>query len=168
PEPVPVEPEPLPAAEPERKPVVTARTPPPVASAPDVLPPPPAPSAPGIPLSDLAVPDFGASPAEETAQKARLPERATRRGLPTTAEALFLRRAEEALRSGRCGSYLLGLGDITETSEDRSSRETARILRARCFDDRLDPVKAEAEYRKYLDRHPTGRFADEARKALTR
>ncbi len=120
----------------------------------------------GIPMSELETPDFGATPAEETAQGAQSPEQAHRGGLPTTAEALFLRRAEEALRFGRCGSFLLGLADITETSEDGGSREIARILRARCFDDRLEPVKAQREYRKYLNRHPAGRFAGEARRAL--
>ncbi len=163
PEPVPVAAvEPGPPAPPvptRRKPVETARNAAPVATEPVGLsPPPPAAAAPGIPMSELAVPDFGA----------RVPQRAARGELPTTAEALFLRRAEEALRTGRCGSYLLGLVDITETSEDRNSRELARILRARCFDDRLEPIKAEAEYRKYLDRHPRGRFADEARRALER
>jgi hypothetical protein len=81
---------------------------------------------------------------------------------------LFLRRAEEALQRGGCGHYLLGLGDITETTGDETAREMARVLRARCFDDQLDPDRGEAEYRKYLEEYPAGRFANEARQALVR
>lgn len=89
---------------------------------------------------------------------------AVKPGIPTTAEGLFLERAGEALKTGKCQNYLLGLQDVIEGTQDKGSRETAYILRARCFDEQLDPVAAAQEYRKYLQRFPAGRFADEARR----
>jgi hypothetical protein len=97
-----------------------------------------------------------------------LAERARASGLPVSAEGLFLQRAEESLRSGRCAAYLVGLSDVLEVSEDVHARERARILRARCYDERLLPLEAEQEYRKYLSEFPRGRFAEEARRAVER
>ena len=89
---------------------------------------------------------------------------AVKPGIPTTAEGLFLHRAGEALKTGKCQNYLLGLQEVIEGTQDKGSRETAYILRARCFDEQLDPAAAAQEYRKYLQRFPAGRFADEARR----
>ncbi|MHB8872463.1 MAG: FecR domain-containing protein [Myxococcaceae bacterium] len=82
--------------------------------------------------------------------------------LPRDLEGLFLRRAEEALVSGRCDRYELGLGELTETSESPLAREKARILKARCYDATLRPADAAREYRRYLRDWPAGRWADEA------
>ncbi len=116
---------------------------------------------------EWATPEFKAR--EDAVASARAPglgERAKAAGLPVTAEGLFLQRAEESLKSGRCGSFLPGLQDVVEVSEDASARERARILKARCHDERLEPVEAEREYRKYLSDFPRGRYASEARRAV--
>lgn len=101
------------------------------------------------------------------AQVPTLAERAKANGLPTSVEGLFLQRAQEALKSGQCGNYMVGLQDVVEGSDDLRARENARILRARCFEEQLKPSDAAGEYQKYLAQFPRGRFAAEARRALT-
>ncbi|MBX5481604.1 MAG: FecR domain-containing protein [Myxococcaceae bacterium] len=125
------------------------------------------------PAAALTTPDIPATPPvpdtapapPEPAPAAATASAATD-AVPTTAEALFLARAQAALKTGRCQNYQLGLQDVVEGSEDRNAREIAQILRARCFDDQLEPAAALREYRKYLERFPNGRFAAEAHKAL--
>lgn len=92
------------------------------------------------------------------------PEKLTE--LPANAEGLFLRRAQEALKTGKCQNFELGLQDVVEASSHRGAREMAQILRARCFDEQLQPDAAAAEYRRYLRTFPSGRFAAEAQQAL--
>jgi hypothetical protein len=52
-----------------------------------------------------------------------------------------------------------------ENTEDPRAKAKARILRARCFDERLMPTEARREYRRYLEEWPRGEFAEEARRA---
>jgi hypothetical protein len=86
--------------------------------------------------------------------------------LPANSEDLLLHRAELSIRSGNCERFLHGLDELIEGSESMASRELARMLRARCFDDKLMPVEAETEYRKYLRDFPLGKFAAEATRAV--
>ncbi len=114
---------------------------------------------------EWATPEFKKGPIA-AARAPGLAERAKASGLPVTAEGLFLQRAGESLKQGRCGSFLPGLQDVVEVSEDVAARERARILKARCHDERLEPILAEREYRKYLEDFPRGRHAAEARRAV--
>ncbi len=119
------------------------------------------------PTQDWATPQFQRSgQGAAAATGPNLAERAKQSGLPITAEGLFLQRAQESLKDGACGNFLLGLSDVVESSEDQVARERARILRARCYDERLEPLEAAAEYRRYLSEFPYGRFAGEARRAV--
>lgn len=138
--------------EPRMRPAASAA--PPVAK----LEPPPTPEVPPAPAPD-----------EKTVEIDSPPLVNARKGdpdFPEDIEGLFLRRAEQALVSGGCGNYLLGLTEILESPERPDRRERARILRARCFDDRLMPLEAEREYQLYLEEFPNGRWALEARKVV--
>lgn len=86
--------------------------------------------------------------------------------LAQSAETLFLSRAEASLKSGQCGGFLLGLETLAFDAETPEVRERARIFKARCHDERLEPSKATAEYSRYLRDFPNGPAADEARRAL--
>ncbi|MFN7135040.1 MAG: hypothetical protein ACK4N5_23390 [Myxococcales bacterium] len=127
-----------------------SRPAPPVPALEPVLPPAPAP-----------LPVHTPPPARE-APVARLP---VSEPIPKTVEEMFLRRAEEALGRGECGKFLTGLEELIDHPGAAGSAEKARILRARCYDERVQPVDADAEYRRYLREYPHGKFADEARRA---
>ena len=60
----------------------------------------------------------------------------------------------------------MGLAEIAERSKVRDFREQARYLRARCFEERLSPAEAQAEYRRHLREFPKGRYVREAKAAL--
>lgn len=122
---------------------------------------PPVPSAPPSPPPVQGP----ALPADSTTVEVEAPA-GVQEGPAAAAERLFLRRAEDGLRAHQCQGFLVGLQDIVESSEDRKLRERARILRARCFDDTLQPVEAEGEYRRYLQEFPRGDYAAEARRSL--
>jgi hypothetical protein len=83
-----------------------------------------------------------------------------------TADARFLWHAQEQLHATTCESFLVGLAEIAERSKVRDFREQARYLRARCFEERLSPAEAQAEYRRYLREFPKGRYVREAKAAL--
>lgn len=83
-----------------------------------------------------------------------------------TADARFLWHAREQLRATTCESFLVGLAEIAERSKVRDFREQARYLRARCFEERLSPTEARAEYERYLREFPKGRYVREAQAAL--
>jgi len=85
---------------------------------------------------------------------------------PGTTDARFLWNAREQLNATTCESFLVGLAEIAERSTVREFREQARYLRARCFEERLAPAEAKAEYQRYLREFPKGRYAREARTAL--
>jgi hypothetical protein len=86
--------------------------------------------------------------------------------LPGAADARFLWHAREQLSATTCESFLVGLAEIAERSPVREFREQARYLRARCFEERLAPAEASAEYRRYLREFPKGRYVREAKAAL--
>lgn len=83
---------------------------------------------------------------------------------PKSLEQVFLEKAQVAIEKGGCERFMPGLEDMV--LESSSSAELARVMRARCFDAQLRPRQAMSEYSKYLEAHPHGRFADEARSAL--
>lgn len=87
--------------------------------------------------------------------------------LPDDVEGIFLMRAERALTRGTCQRYLLGLDELAADAKRGERAERARVLRARCFDASMKPNEASGEYRKYLERYPDGRFAEEARQILS-
>jgi hypothetical protein len=134
-------------------------------------PPPPAPlppAAPGPPVgevSDWVTPDFQGTPAQAAA---RSPQPVPTPRPSRTAEDRFLGRAEASLHAGQCRGFLVGLADVAENSQDEDARGKARIFRARCYGGSRLPANAEAEYRRYLEQHPDGPFAEEARGALAR
>ena len=117
-----------------------------------------------LPSPEVETPPIPVEPPQPEPEAESAAVAAVKPGIPTTAEGLFLHRAGEALKTGKCQNYLLGLQEVIEGTQDKGSRETAYILRARCFDEQLDPAAAAQEYRKYLQRFPAGRFADEARR----
>jgi hypothetical protein len=85
---------------------------------------------------------------------------------PGTTDARFLWTAREQLSAATCESFLVGLAEIAQQSTVREFREQARYLRARCFEERLAPEEARAEYQRYLREFPKGRYAREAKAAL--
>ncbi|MCA3011776.1 MAG: FecR domain-containing protein [Myxococcaceae bacterium] len=85
---------------------------------------------------------------------------------PRSLEQLFLEKAEASLEKGGCERFLAGLEDIALDGTEPA--QVARVLRARCYETALRPRQAMAEYAKYLEAFPKGRFADEARAALGR
>ena len=86
--------------------------------------------------------------------------------LQNTADARFLWHAREQLHATTCESFQAGLAEIAERSKVREFREQARYLRARCFEERLSPAEAQAEYQRYLREFPKGRYVREAKAAL--
>jgi ferric-dicitrate binding protein FerR (iron transport regulator) len=120
------------------------------------LPKSPAPAAPsGPPVSPAPI-----SSLPELAPAAPEPLR------PLSAEELLLRRAEESIGRGDCSRFLERLSEYLEKPGDDVGREWARIMRARCLDDRHRAVEADAEYRRYLRDFPNGRWVAEARRAV--
>jgi hypothetical protein len=85
---------------------------------------------------------------------------------PGSTDARFLWSAREQLSATTCESFLVGLAEIAERSTVREFREQARYLRARCFEERLAPAEARAEYERYLREFPRGRYSREAKAAL--
>jgi hypothetical protein len=79
----------------------------------------------------------------------------------------FIERAQLSLKSGRCGEFLLGLETLAFDSEEDAVRARARMTKARCHDERLEPAKAAADYSRYLRDFPNGEFAAEARAVLS-
>lgn len=158
PAPAPVEPRPVksvarPVAAPEVK-VAPAEPPAPVlAPAPTVEP----------PVDVAGEAPVAIEPARTESTAVRLP---VSEEMPRTVEEMFLRRAEQSIGRGDCSKFLVGLEELVQHPGEAGSAEKARILRARCFDDRVMPVEADAEYRRYLRDFPTGRFAAEARSAV--
>ncbi len=86
--------------------------------------------------------------------------------LPRASEERFLQHARAQLHAPTCENFLAGLAELAERSTTHEVREQARYLRARCFEERLAPQDAAAEYRRYLREYPRGRYVDEARTAL--
>ncbi|QRK08107.1 FecR domain-containing protein [Archangium violaceum] len=86
---------------------------------------------------------------------------------PREVEERFLSHARTAVDTRGCESFLVGLEEIAEESRERPLREEARYLRARCFEARLSPAQATAEYRLYLKEFPHGRWSEEARGSLS-
>jgi hypothetical protein len=100
-------------------------------------------------------------------QPAPAPLPAVKQGVaPKDLETLFLQRAEDAIAKGDCERFQLGLEDIAQDAERNARSEQARVLRARCFEAQLRPRQAVNEYRKYLSEYPSGRYVDEAKRAL--
>lgn len=89
-----------------------------------------------------------------------------RRPVEVSADLLFIQRAQKSLKQGRCGDFLLGLETLAFDAEAPSVRANARIVKARCHDERLEPTKAAADYSRYLRDFPDGDAAAEARAAL--
>ena len=112
-----------------------------------------------------AAPDFSDWPQAQPAPKAQ-PAAQRAEPLPEDLEALFLQRAERGLERGICERYLMGLQEIASDASRNERAQTARILRARCYDARVRPDLSEIEYRRYLEVWPKGRHSDEARKAV--
>jgi hypothetical protein len=82
------------------------------------------------------------------------------------ADERFLGYARLQLSPRTCESFLVGLAEIAQRSPREGHREQARYLRARCFEEKLQPKAAEGEYRQYLNEFPRGRYVREARTAL--
>ncbi|WP_164006714.1 FecR domain-containing protein [Pyxidicoccus trucidator] len=82
------------------------------------------------------------------------------------ADERFLGYARLQLSPRTCESFLVGLEEIAQRSPRDSHREQARYLRARCFEEKLQPKAAKGEYRQYLNEFPRGRYAREANTAL--
>lgn len=87
---------------------------------------------------------------------------------PTAAspDLRFIQRAQQSLKKGHCGDFLLGLETLAFDAEEPVVREQARIVKARCHDERLEPDKAAADYSRYLRDFPDGAAAAEAKAAL--
>ncbi|NMO14933.1 VgrG protein [Pyxidicoccus fallax] len=86
--------------------------------------------------------------------------------LSKDADERFLGYARLQLSPRTCESFLVGLEEIARKSPRASHREQARYLRARCFEEKLQPKAAQGEYRQYLNEFPRGRYVHEARTAL--
>ncbi|XXF76422.1 FecR domain-containing protein [Myxococcaceae bacterium GXIMD 01537] len=86
--------------------------------------------------------------------------------LPRGSDQRFLQHARAQLKASTCESFLAGLAEIAERSPVREFREQARYLRARCFEEKLAPQAASAEYQRYLREFPRGQYVEEARAAL--
>ncbi|WP_267146692.1 FecR domain-containing protein [Pyxidicoccus xibeiensis] len=78
----------------------------------------------------------------------------------------FLGYARLQLSPRTCESFLVGLEEIARKSPRETHREQARYLRARCFEEKLQPGAAQGEYRQYLNEFPRGRYVREANTAL--
>jgi len=121
-----------------------------------VLAPPPSPPVPVGPPEPLARTPAAIPEAPPPEQKLE----------PVPVEEFRLRQAERAIGSGDCGRFLGMLAEYLEEAQSPAGRERARITRARCFDDLVMPMEADAEYRRYLREFPNGRFAPEARSVV--
>ncbi|WP_223755653.1 FecR domain-containing protein [Myxococcus sp. RHSTA-1-4] len=86
--------------------------------------------------------------------------------LSKDADERFLGYARLQLNRRTCEGYLVGLEEIAQKSPRAKHREQARYLRARCFEEKLQPQAAQGEYRQYLNEFPRGRYVHEARTAL--
>lgn len=82
------------------------------------------------------------------------------------ADERFLGYARLQLGPRTCEGLLPSLEEIAQRSPRTDHREQARYLRARCFEEKLQPQAAQGEYRQYLHEFPRGRYAREARTAL--
>ena len=82
------------------------------------------------------------------------------------ADERFLGYARLQMSPRTCESFLVGLAEIAQRSPRQLHREQARYLRARCFEEKLQPKAAQGEYRQYLKDFPRGRYAREARTGL--
>ncbi|WP_395830569.1 FecR domain-containing protein [Archangium violaceum] len=139
----------------------------------------PAPTrAPALPV-DLREPETSSTPTstKDAAEPPRTPpsgegestlapEEWQRFPAPREVEERFLAQARLQVDTRTCESFLVGLEEIAEQSQERSLREEARYLRARCYESRLFPAQAAAEYRLYLKQFPHGRWSKEARGSL--
>jgi hypothetical protein len=150
---------------------VAAPSPTPPASVAHEEPPPPTAAAPspGAEESGWGVAPYPAAPTApepvEAPQAAWAPPEPGAAEQGTTA-ARFLWHAREQLSATTCESFLVGLAEIAERGKVREFREQARYLRARCFEERLAPAEASAEYQRYLREFPKGRYVREAKAAL--
>ncbi|QSQ19264.1 FecR domain-containing protein [Pyxidicoccus parkwayensis] len=86
--------------------------------------------------------------------------------LSNDADERFLGYARMQLSPRTCESFLIGLEEIAQRSPRQAHREQARYLRARCFEEKLQPKAAKSEYRQYLNEFPRGRYVREAKTAL--
>jgi hypothetical protein len=82
------------------------------------------------------------------------------------ADERFLGYARLQVGGRSCDRLLSSLEEIAQRSPRADHREQARYLRARCYEEKLQPQSAQGEYRQYLREFPRGRYAREARTAL--
>ncbi|HZI16187.1 MAG TPA: FecR domain-containing protein [Myxococcus sp.] len=82
------------------------------------------------------------------------------------ADERFLGYARMQVEGRSCDRLLSSLEEIAQRSPRTDHREQARYLRARCYEEKLQPQSAQGEYRQYLREFPRGRYAREARTAL--
>jgi hypothetical protein len=82
------------------------------------------------------------------------------------ADERFLGYARLHVEGRSCERLLPSLEEIAQRSPRTDHREQARYLRARCYEEKLQPQSAQGEYRQYLREFPRGRYAREARSAL--
>lgn len=113
-----------------------------------------------------AVEEWQALPKTEPQSAAKLVEEPAVPAAKKDLEAVFLERAQASVEQGTCEKFLAGLEDIAADAQAASRAELARVLKARCFEAQMRPRQALAEYRKYLEVHPAGRFVAEAKQAL--
>lgn len=118
-----------------------------------------------------SVEEWEAMPKAAPVSAAKLVEEVSPAPAPAAApkknlEAVFMERAEASVEQGTCEKFLAGLEDIAADEQRTQRSELARVLKARCFEAQMRPRQAIAEYRKYLEGYPGGRFAVEAKQAL--
>jgi len=144
---------------------------PPKDDAPPPAPPPapPAPPAQEKPASDPA--EWAAPPQAVAAQTPAVPveAKAVAVAAPSPARELetdTIERASNALLQGSCEGELPQLAELIDRSSSADTKARARILRARCYNQRAKPQQAKAEYLLYLQEFPTGRWVAEARETV--
>lgn len=116
-----------------------------------------------------SVEEWEAMPTQAPVSAAKLGEEPAPAQAPAgkkSLEVVFMERAEASLEQGTCEKFLAGLEDLAADEQKPPRAELARVLKARCFEAQMRPRQAVAEYRKYLEGYPGGRFVGEAKQAL--